>query len=1119
MKRKSLVSGCLLFSMMTVFFLVGCNGVNDLRPVPETESLGIPQNVAVVPAYRQLTLTWDAVEKATKYQVQHRMAGTAWPVGAETSATTMVVAGLENDTEYEARVRAGDATGWGDWSAIETGTPVAPVLPPNAPATVNLVGAGTTWLNVNWDIPAGATAYRVRIATTNDVALAEGWPSADYEHEGPPVRITGLTPDTAYYVFVSAGNLIGWSEWTTASVRTNVPSAPNVLESVTLTLLPGEGIVSVNWEMPDDASMYRIKFGTTDNAADADYWPSSEYNHDEPPVTITGLRLDTTYYVFVSAGNDYGWSGWAVKNINTVFVPAPGAPTQAPAASIGNRNAFEIGGTADDGDDYGNSILQQWLGWENPERIANAGDVLSGVLGLAWTSVPGALHYDIFVAQDDLFHGAPQPERPNEPTVTVGRLSYFHRDAESGVRYTFWVRARNDAGAGPVGTPITVVMDDRMGVQTSSNWSGMIERADYPKNLRASVAGEGVVHLSWDPGDRAVWYEVYYSTDLNALRVMTGGSVNNEMLGESWSEGSAAQGDRRLVPYQALDPINFVPGSTPSAIPWNDRAGVAGTPGQVFKIYGLDTTITDLDPDAEYFFVVRSLNHNGERGLARIPGGLDSGLRPSFGGLTAPANVKAVPVAPAGGGLLDVTWDPVAAATGYRVFFSTFPVFQPTLQNVVVSGDANSTRLIRLDPGVKHYIWVVALDGATSSPPSVMAEGVPNERDGTEPVSVEKMAVWGSRLKNFLYVEVNDNDPRIALGYVLEETGEQFFDYVVIFAANMRSRNCAAETGGARNHHCSMHGPHMHLNGNVRHILENADKYIRPLQEAGIKVLLGTLPDHDFFSYHTLGSWPFEHQYPWYVTGRSNPGLAQQRSWFHGPENEYPFGPAMRDQVIDQLAELIDRYGLDGFDIDDEWSGSSWTHGLAVTVGLYQNIPEHNRLIAQNYAQFIANARKRLGPDRSISVYQWHGTTRITAGHNAGATFINSNDEEVPVLPHLWQGYADMAGFASYGGLGTTANMGVPNAQYGPAAIGFHSASRPDIDNTFNHYNNAALAGNSYGHIVWYGLDSIAVAENSFQFGGQGRTQAQWISDVSMRLFGQNVIYVGPDFPRDWVKY
>jgi hypothetical protein len=247
--------------------------------------------------------------------------------------------------------------------------------------------------------------------------------------------------------------------------------------------------------------------------------------------------------------------------------------------------------------------------------------------------------------------------------------------------------------------------------------------------------------------------------------------------------------------------------------------------------------------------------------------------------------------------------------------------------------------------------------------------------------------------------------------------------------------------------------------------------------------------------------------------------LARQRSWFHGPDDEYPFGPAMRDLVIDQLAELIERYGLDGFDIDDEWSGTSSTLGLAVTVGTYHNTPQHNRLIAQNYAQFIANARKRLGPDKTISLYQWHGTTRIVDGHAAGATFVNSNGVEVPVLPHLWRGYADMAGFASYGGLGAPVNMGVPNPQYGSAAIGFHNASMPNANNTLNTYSNAANNGNPFGHVVWYGLDSIAAAAARPEFGGQDRTQAQWISEMSMRLFGQNVIYVGPDYPRDWVKY
>lgn len=86
-------------------------------------------------------------------------------------------------------------------------------------------------------------------------------------------------------------------------------------------------------------------------------------------------------------------------------------------------------------------------------------------------------------------------------------------------------------------------------------------------------------------------------------------------------------------------------------------------------------------------------------------------------------------------------------------------------------------------------------------------------------------------VKNFLYFEVNDTNPLNALEFIRED-GKLFFDYVVLFAANI---NWNAETGRV----------YVYNNPNVQFMLDNNEQYLQPLRKRGIKVLLGVLGNHD----------------------------------------------------------------------------------------------------------------------------------------------------------------------------------------------------------------------------------------------------------------------------------
>lgn len=89
--------------------------------------------------------------------------------------------------------------------------------------------------------------------------------------------------------------------------------------------------------------------------------------------------------------------------------------------------------------------------------------------------------------------------------------------------------------------------------------------------------------------------------------------------------------------------------------------------------------------------------------------------------------------------------------------------------------------------------------------------------------------------------EVNDHNPLNALGFTMKGSGKQFFDIVVLFSANI---NYDAATGRV----------YVSRNENVQALLDQRQKYIVPLQQRGIKVVLGILGNHDISGVSTLGN-------------------------------------------------------------------------------------------------------------------------------------------------------------------------------------------------------------------------------------------------------------------------
>ena len=156
--------------------------------------------------------------------------------------------------------------------------------------------------------------------------------------------------------------------------------------------------------------------------------------------------------------------------------------------------------------------------------------------------------------------------------------------------------------------------------------------------------------------------------------------------------------------------------------------------------------------------------------------------------------------------------------------------------------------------------------------------------------------------------EVNDANPLLNLCYTLKESGKYVIDQVILFSGNI---NYNAETGEVYNYN----------NENVTAILENREKYIKPLQEKGMKVILGILCNHDRACCTHLSD-----------------------------DNAKKFA--------NELKAKLNAYGLDGVFFDDEYCNR----------GDYPGFTTYN-----NFSRLVYECKMAM-PDKLVEAYVYSGT-------------------------------------------------------------------------------------------------------------------------------------------------
>lgn len=264
--------------------------------------LGIPTNVS--PANNSFAqplagnLTWTAVTGATTYNVQISTNATFTNiiVDANSATTTYAYAGLNNNTQYFWRVRAGENAGFNAFSAHTSFTTILGQVVLTSPAN-NATGVSPLSGAFTWNALSGATNYRIQVATdvnfANMVINQDGIAATSFNY-------VNLNSVTTYFWRVigynanDAGQNSAANQFLTSLGKVTLVAPANNSVGVEL------NGVNFSWNSVNGAQSYRIQIS---EMADFSVLFVNTGGIAGTSHVINGMSYNKTYYWRVNAQN------------------------------------------------------------------------------------------------------------------------------------------------------------------------------------------------------------------------------------------------------------------------------------------------------------------------------------------------------------------------------------------------------------------------------------------------------------------------------------------------------------------------------------------------------------------------------------------------------------------------------------------------------------------------------------------------------------------------------------------------------------------------------------------------------------------------------------------------
>lgn len=170
-----------------------------------------------------------------------------------------------------------------------------------------------------------------------------------------------------------------------------------------------------------------------------------------------------------------------------------------------------------------------------------------------------------------------------------------------------------------------------------------------------------------------------------------------------------------------------------------------------------------------------------------------------------------------------------------------------------------------------------------------------------------------SGFKIFSCMEVNDTNPLNNLSFTLKNSKKLLIDALIMFSGNMMYNR---EIGQVT----------MKYNSNVQALLDRYDHYLQPLQDHGMKVFMGIMPDHD------------------------GAGLCN-------------LSPETCREFALEIKAMCDAYNLDGIFLDEEYADYD-------DYNLHSTVPGFVRPAASACSRLAYEVHK-LQPEKDIVIYAY----------------------------------------------------------------------------------------------------------------------------------------------------
>ncbi len=665
-----------------------------------------------------------------------------------TNKDRITLSGLESSHTYFFKIRMRNPLKNGPWSSLYRITTRAD-LRTSAPSKLKAKSLNPQDVLLTWEPVLNSLSYECQI-------IFPGRRTSIVSTKDSRLTLV-LHPNESYQFKVRATTIGDTTQWSTAVSLLTLPEVPKEITVAAQTV--NETIL--NWATPSGRGSdltYEISWGTSFTASNL-----GVLKNEQPSITFSKLRPDTTYYAKVRSVNATGKSEWSpyvsfttlpekLTNIMINQITHESARVEWPP--VDRAVTYELSY----GSDFNASqhslsdlkktelVLNDLIPDLNyyvkirpilPNLVYGAWSSIAGFktlpvpdlakaprvdkitadeIDLSWSSIPNSSKYEIMLSKD--------PALIDGQRIMAHELQAALMSLQSNQRYYIKLRGINDGGPGdwspsvavtttPVGPPDNLIASDVNPFDTVITWEPATGNGQLTYNLRYAVGS-------------ADWEEVnglsIYTHQLTNLSPNTTYHVqvnsHNPSGTTAWSKEISFQ--TPPAPPQEAPTGLIITNLTDISLEctWHRMPKVSG----YVISYGTDTDAINLGeiktqrirqlfknlvPESPYYFKVKSYNDTGESPWSNILYAFTKTTPP----MTAPSNVTLMdPQAFS----VSVNWTTSIRVNYYEVSVGTDPEASNQGDPVIVQDPPYSYN--RLEPNGTYYLKVRQVNNGGPGP-------------------------------------------------------------------------------------------------------------------------------------------------------------------------------------------------------------------------------------------------------------------------------------------------------------------------------------------------------------------------------------------------------------------